>query len=562
MRASKGDERPGANGQAREAGMNHMATVTTTATPGGARRWAAFAILCVSLLVIMLDNTILNVALPTIARDLSTTASQLQWIVDSYVLVFAGLLLTMGSLGDRFGRKRALDIGLLIFGAGSLWAAWSGSAGQLIAARALMGVGGALIMPSTLSITTNLFSGAERTWAIGAWAGISGLGIVLGPLTGGWLLERFAWGAVFLINLPLVALALIAGWSLIPESRDPEARALDPVGAILSIAGLTALVWAIIEAPARGWTDGAIVATFAAAATLLALFAAWELRSRAPMLDMRLFRNPRFTAASLAISLVFFALFGTLFFLTQYLQFVLGYGALEAGIRLTPLVGGLLPGAAFSTRLVGRLGTKALAGAGLLIITGGLALLSTATVASGYGLLALVLAILGVGMGLTMPPATDSIMGALPPERAGVGSAVNDTTRQLGGALGVAVLGSILSSAYRETMAGAAALGALPAPLAEAARDSVGAATVIARQLGGGAATTILAVAHAAFIDAMGRAVIVAAVVAGLGALIALLFLPARAREGEREDQRAAAWGAEGLKPPAGGSATKSTYVD
>ncbi len=539
MRASKGDERHGADGRGRGAGMDRMATMTTTATSGDARRWAAFAILCVSLLVIMLDNTILNVALPTIARDLSTTASQLQWIVDSYVLVFAGLLLTMGSLGDRFGRKRALDIGLLIFGAGSLWAAWSGSAGQLIAARALMGVGGALIMPSTLSITTNLFSGAERTRAIGAWAGIGGLGIVLGPLTGGWLLERFAWGAVFLINLPLVALALIAGWSLIPESRDPAARTLDPVGALLSIAGLIALVWAIIEAPARGWTDGAIVATFAAAAALLALFATWELRARAPMLDMRLFRNPRFTAASLTISLVFFALFGTLFFLTQYLQFVLGYGALEAGIRLTPLVGGLLPGAAFSTWLVGRLGTKALVGAGLLIITGGLALLSTATVESGYGLLALVLAILGCGMGLTMPPATDSIMGALPPEQAGVGSAVNDTTRQLGGALGVAILGSILSSAYRDTMAGATALGALPAPLAGAARDSVGAATVIARQLGGGAATAILAVAHAAFIDAMGRAVIVAAAVAGLGALIALLFLPARASEGGREERRA-----------------------
>lgn len=505
---------------------------TTVSLP---RRWAAFAAICVSLLIIMIDNTILNVALPTIARELAATNSQLQWIVDAYVLVFAGLLLTMGSLGDRFGRKRALNLGLLIFGVGSLAAAASGSAEVLIFTRALMGIGGALIMPSTLSITTNLFSGVERTRAIGIWAGMSGLGVIIGPMSGGWLLAHFAWGAVFLVNVPVIVVALVAGYILIPESRDPAAPSLDPLGALLSITGLVALVWAIIEAPGRGWTSGAILTAFAVAVVLLAGFATWEMRARTPMLDVRLFRNPRFTAASLAISLVFFALFGTLFFLTQYLQYALRYSALEAGIRLMPLVGGLLPGAALSTRLATRLGTKLLATAGLLTIAGGLTLLSTASASSGYGLLAAVLVILGFGMGLTMPPATDSIMGSLPPAKAGVGSAMNDTTRQVGGALGVAILGSLLSSSYRTALGDTAALRALPPQIADAARDSIVATSTIAGRLGGEMGETLVTVARTAFVEAMGQTVLVAAGVAVAGALVALFFLPAHAAPDEVE---------------------------
>lgn len=492
-----------------------------------ARRWWAFAVLCFSLLLIVLDNTILNVALPTLVRDLSATASELQWVVDAYVLVFAGLLLTTGSLGDRFGRKRALVAGLLLFGAGSVWAAWSGSPEHLIAARALMGIGGAFIMPSTLSITTNLFTGAERTRAIGVWAGVAGLAIVLGPVTGGWLLQHFWWGSVFLINVPLVVAVLAAGILLIPESRDPDASPLDPVGAFMSIAGLTALLYAIIEAPTHGWTDSRILASFAVAAALLAGFVAWELGAHSPMLDMRLFRNPRFSAASLALALVSFALLGAFFLLTQYLQVVLGYTALGAGVRLIPMAVGLMGGAVLSTRLVGRVGAKLPVGVGLLVAAGAMALLSTAAPHSGYGLVATVLVILGVGMGMVMPPATDSIMEALPPAKAGVGSAVNDTTRQVGGALGVAVLGSLLSSAYRSGVADATQ--ALPAPVADLARDSVGKATAVAQQLGGEPGRALLEAARRSFIDAMGGTVLAAAGVSVLGALVALCFLPARA---------------------------------
>jgi EmrB/QacA subfamily drug resistance transporter len=522
-------------------------TEPETVTGGHPRRWPAFGVLCLSLLVIMLDNTILNVALPTIARDLSATASELQWIVDAYVLVFAGLLLTTGSLGDRFGRKLALAIGLLIFGVASLWAAWSGSTGALIAARALMGIGGALIMPATLSITTNIFSGAERTKAIGIWSGVAGISIVLGPVTGGWLLQHFWWGSVFLINAPIIVAALAAGYFLIPESRDPEGSPLDPIGAALSIAGLTALLYGIIEAPAHGWTAGTTLAAFAAAAVLIALFVGWELVTAAPMLDVRLFRNPRFTAASLTLSLVSFALFGTIFFLTQYMQFVLGYDALGAGVRFVPIAVGLMVGAGISSRLVGRLGAKAMVTPGLLVLAAGLALLSLATPTSGYGLVAAMLTVVGFGMGLTMVPATDAIMGALPEAKAGVGSAVNDTTRQVGGALGVAVLGSLLTSAYRSALDGEGVLASLPAPLAAVARDSIGAASAVAGQLSGAPAAALLDAARRAFIDAMGQTVLISAGVAVAGALVALCFLPAHARAEEGAEIGRAEGVAEGV---------------
>ncbi|MGA7228914.1 MAG: MFS transporter, partial [Acidimicrobiia bacterium] len=275
------------------------------------RRWVTLGVLSLSLVIIGLDNTILNVALPTLVRELNATGSQLQWMVDAYVLVFAGLLLTMGALGDRFGRKLALNVGLVIFGAASIGAAFADSANMLIAARAMMGIGGALIMPSTLSIITNIFEGAERGRAIAAWAAVAGLGIIIGPVIGGWLLENFWWGSIFLINVFIAIAAIVAGIGLVPESKDPDATPLDPMGAVLSVAGLVTLVYAIIEAPSKGWTDGLVLGGFGLAAVLIGLFLWWETRVAHPMLRLEFFENPRFSAASVAITMVFFAMFGT-----------------------------------------------------------------------------------------------------------------------------------------------------------------------------------------------------------------------------------------------------------
>ena len=490
------------------------------------RRWAALAVLCLSLLVIGLDNTILNVALPSLQRDLDASTSGLQWIVDSYMLVFAGLLLTAGALGDAFGRKRALTAGLVIFGTGSGLAALAPTEGALIAARALMGVGAALIMPSTLSILTAIFPAGERAKAIGIWAGVAGIGIAIGPVTGGWLLEHFEWGAIFVINLPVVVFAVIAGRGIVPESRDPRPRRLDLAGCGLSMAALTTLVWAIIEAPARGWTDPAVVAAFVAAAVLLGGFAAWERRCPEPMLHVHLFRDPRFSAASATIALAFFAMFGTVFFLTQYLQAVLGFGALEAGVRTVPLAVGLMIAAPSSAKAVGRFGLRGVIALGMLVLAAGLALLAQADAASSITLVLAAELVLGFGIGLAVAPATDSIMGSLPLAQASVGSAVNDTTRVTGGALGVAVLGSALSSGYRADMETVTA--ALPATAAEAAGDSLMGALTVAERVGGPAGAQLAEAAQTAFVSGMHASVLIAAAFALVGSLIAVGFLPGR----------------------------------
>ncbi len=498
------------------------------------RRWWALLVLCASLLVIGLDNTVLNVALPTLVRDLSATASELQWIVDAYVLVFAGMLLTAGSLGDRFGRKLMLNFGMLVFVAGSFLSAYAGSGSQLIATRALMGFGGAFIMPSTLSILTNIFPPKERGRAIALWTATAGVAVPLGPVIGGWLLERFWWGSVFLINVPIIAVALVAGFFLLPESKDPDHASLDPLGAVLSIAGLGALLYGIIEAPNYGWLSAHTLISMAAGAVLLAVFALWERRTPRPMLNMRFFRNPRFSAASLSIALVFFALFGSMFFLTQYLQVVLKYSTLQAGIRITPVAVGILIGAPASVRLVRVLGSKLVVAGGLTIVGLGLFVMSRATISTGYPLVGISIPIIGLGMGLTMAPATDSIMGSVPRENAGIGSAVNDTTRQVGGALGVAILGSILSTSYSSHIANVAS--ALPAAQAAMVRDSIGAAAEVAQRIGGFDGNLLMTGANSAFIRAMDITLVAAAGVAMFGALISLAFLPAREPE-EEPDQ-------------------------
>ncbi|MBA2609053.1 MAG: MFS transporter [Actinobacteria bacterium] len=498
------------------------------------RRWLTLTVLCVSLLVIVLDNTILNVAIPTLARPknvggIAASASQLQWIVDSYTVVFAGLLLTAGSLGDRFGRYRALVIGLSIFGFGSLLSALSNSPTSLIVTRSLMGIGGAFIMPSTLSILTNVFHDPhERRKAIGIWAGVAGLG-ALGPITGGFLLSHFWWGSVFLVNVPIVIAGLVAGYFLIPDSRDPSTPKLDPVGALLSIAGLSVVLWGVIEAPSAGWTAPQTLLAFGVGAAVLALFIRWELTYASPMLNMRFFQNPRFSAASGAITLTFFTLFGTLFIMTQYLQVVRGFSALKAGLVLGPQALMMLTFAPTSSIWVGKFGNKRVVATGLGIVAISLLLVSRLTPDTPTILIIGTTMMMGVGMANIMAPATDSIMGSLPRAKAGVGSAVNDTTRQTGGAFGVAVLGSLLASRYSSEVT-----HILGTHIAGEVKDNVGAAhayALTALRDQPELQRRIVDAANTAFVSGFHLAAIVGACVIALTAIAVLKFLPARGDE-------------------------------
>lgn len=491
------------------------------------RRWWTLAVLNLSLLMIIMDNTILNVALPTLARDLHASGGQLQWIVDSYVLVFAGLLLPAGALGDRFGRRGAFSAGLAVFGLGSLGAVLAGSAGTLIAARSVMGVGAALIMPATLSILTNVFTDPrERAKAIGSWAAVGGLGVALGPVMGGWLLEHFFWGAVFLVNLPVVVILLVSGKLFVPTSRDPETPPLDIVGALLSIAGLGSLVWAIIEGGEQGWTARPTIVGFGIAVTTLIAFAAWEMSSEHPMLDINFFRNRRFTAASLSVVLAYFALFGTMFLLSQVLQFVLGYSSLAAGVRLLPFALAMVVVSPISVKLVHWFGTKVVVTVGLTMAAAGLLWLAAADFGDTYGAFWPAMIVLGAGVALTWAPTTEAIMGSLPPSKAGVGSAVNDTVREVGGALGVAVLGSLVAGRYGHAME--ATTATLPPEARHAARDSLGGAVTVASEVGGQAGHVLLDAGRAAFLDGFHIAATVGAIVALAGALLAARWLPAR----------------------------------
>jgi EmrB/QacA subfamily drug resistance transporter len=495
------------------------------------RRWITLGVLCLSLLIIVMDNTILNVAIPSLMVDLGATNSQIQWIIDSYVLVFAGLLLTTGSLSDRFGRKGALQLGIVLFGIGSVASAMSDSATQLIFTRAFMGIGGALIMPSTLSILTNVFRDPkERGRAIAIWAGFSGLGVAIGPMTGGFLLEHFSWHSVFWINVPIGLLALALGVRYVPTSRDSQQRRLDPLGALLSIVGLASLLFGIIEGPSKGWTHSTVVGAFVLAALAMAAFIAWEMATDHPMLDMTVFKNPRFTAASLTITLVFFALLGSLFLMTQYWQLVHGYSPLEAGIRLLPHAATMMIVAPLSARLVERVGTKRVVLGGLGLIATGLLLLSTIEPETPYVVVISFFVVMASGMGMTMAPATESVMGALPRDKAGVGSAINDTTRQLGGALGVAIIGSVVSSIYAGRVAPIAADFGLDAGATEAAESSLGQAQNVAGSLGQGAGAFVADV-NQVFTDAMTTGMLISAAIIIGAAVMAWRYLPAVATD-------------------------------
>ena len=412
------------------------------------RRWKTLGVLSLSLLIIGLDNTVLNVALPTLQTHFAASGSTLQWIVDAYLLAFAGVLLTMGTLGDRFGRKRALQAGLVVFGVASVLAAFAQDATQLIALRAVMGIGGAMIMPATLSVIMDVFPREERGKAIGIWSAIAGVGIGLGPFVGGLLLEWFSWSSVFWLNVPIVVAALVAGFAWVPESRDPRPGAFDLPGAVLSIATLVTLVYGIIEASPRGWTDPLVLGCFGAAALLGAAFVLWERWVADPMLPLGFFRDPRFTVASVGVGLVFFAMMGSVFAFTQFLQFAHGFSALEAGAAMLPLALGLVIGSGASNRLATRFGRRRVIAGGLLGVAAVLGTSLAWTPEMAPVLLGLVTLGLALSMGAAMAPATDSVMSAVPEAKAGVGSAMSDVTRQVGGALGVAVIGSIIGTAY------------------------------------------------------------------------------------------------------------------
>jgi EmrB/QacA subfamily drug resistance transporter len=502
------------------------------------RRWWTLGVLCISLVMIVMANASLNVALPTLASDLSTGSSGLQWIVDAYSLVFAGLLLTAGSLGDRYGRRLALNGGLIVFGLASLVAALSDSAGAVIASRAVMGAGAAFVMPATLSILAHVFPPNERPRAIAIWAGFAGVGVAMGGVVSGALLEAFSWGSIFFINVGVVVVALVAGFFLIPRSREKIHAPLDPLGAVLSIAGLASLVYGIIEAPEHGWTSTQTLVTFAVAAVVLLAFVWWELRAEEPMLDLGYFRNPRFTAATTAITLVFFAMFGSYFLFTQYLQLVHGYDALSAGVRILPWALAYLLSATQSAKLVERFGQRWVVASGLTIAGAGIVLLAiTSSPTASYWWFALAVVIQALGMGITTAPSTGAIMRSLPLHKAGVGSAVNDTTRELGGALGVAVLGSLVASQFRSSMTGAVA--DLPAR----ASNSLADALQVAASAGGDRGEQIAAMARSTFVDAFSSTLWVAAVVVVVASvLVAWLLRPSATA---RADEMVAAEEAE-----------------
>jgi EmrB/QacA subfamily drug resistance transporter len=477
-----------------------------------------------------LDTTIVNVALPSLVRELHASNSQLQWVVDAYNLVFAALLLAAGSLSDRLGRKGMLLAGLAVFGAASLAGSLMSTPGELIAARCVMGLGAAMVFPSTLSIISNVFvERRERARAIGLWGATAGIAIATGPIVGGWLLERFSWSSVFIAIVPVAALAAGCVAASVPSSRDELAGRLDVAGVALSCIAMALLIFTIIEAPNHGWSSARSLAGFALAAGLYGAFVAWERRVQEPMLDVTLFRNQRFTAASGAVTISFFALFGFIFLITQYFQFFKHYSPFSAGLHLLPVASCVGVGSVLGTRLAVSFGTKLTVGVGLLMTCGFYAWVAGSSASTSYGTIATQMVIFGTGIGFTSAPATEAIMGAVPRAKAGVGSAVNDSTRLLGGTLGVAIIGSVYASLYA-TRLGRALPARLHGATLHAARESAGAALSIAGAAAHAGHLSLGALIHssasAAFFHGFSAANVLAACVAGAGAIMAFALLP------------------------------------
>jgi EmrB/QacA subfamily drug resistance transporter len=481
--------------------------------------------------VINLDTTIVNVALPSLVRQLHASNSQLQWVVDAFNLLFAGSVLAAGSLSDRFGRKGMMLAGLAVFGLASLAGGLMDSPGQLIAARAVMGVGAAMVFPSTLSLIANVFTErGERARAIGLWGAITGAAIALGPIVGGWLLEVSDWRSIFFAMAPIAAVAGLLTARYVPASRDPHAPDTDRAGFALSTGMVVLLVYTIIEAPNHGWESTRTIAGFAVTAALGAAFASWERRTEHPMLDLSLFRNPRFTAASAAVAISFFALSGFIFLVTQLFQFVKGYGPLSTGVRLLPVASFVAISSIVGAKLSVRLGTKLVVASGLFSMTAFYLWVSTSSATTGYGTIAAQMVVLGTGMGLTSAPATEAIMGVVPKAKAGLGSAVNDATRLLGGTLGVAVIGSVYASLYASRLTSALP-ARFPATVDRTAHASVGAALTVAGKVTHAGhpalASAIHSAANSAFFHGFSTANYLAAGVTAAGAVMALAFLPA-----------------------------------
>lgn len=498
--------------------------MNTQNTSSYKRRWWMLGVLSLSLLLIELDMTIVNVALPTIQKEFDASASAIQWIVDSYVLVFAGLLLFMGSLGDRYGRKRALQAGLALFALASAAAAQAANVEQLIAARAVMGVAAALIMPATLAIIVDIFPREEQLKAIAAWSGAAVLGVPSGPILGGWLLSEFYWGSVFYVVVPVALVAVIAGLFLVPESRDPKPARFDWLGAILSVGMLSTLVYAIIEAPERGLLAAEVDGPFVAAGALAFAFILHELRTADPMLDVRLFLNRSLSVSYAAITLTFGSMVGMLFLLTQYFQFAQGYSPLQSGMRTGPMAMGFVVGAALADKLVKRYSARVIMTTGLLLVAAAFAAVSQAVADAPFAALAASLFAVGFALSFVVTPATASVMAAVPGRNVGVGSALNDTARQVGAALGIAVLGSLANAVYSAQLAVPAGL---PPAMVDPAKDSVGGASAIAGSAGGALGEALRNSAAGAFSDATAMAMLAATAVALVVAAVVMHLMPA-----------------------------------
>lgn len=506
--------------------------VEESTLPGYATRWKGLIFIGISLLVISLDNTILNIALPSLSRDLNANISELQWIIDAYVLVFAALLLTMGAVSDRYGRKRALQIGLVMFGIGSLGAALSTSTFALILSRGFLGIAGAFIMPSTLSLINVSFPQHERAQAIGIWSAIFGLGIAIGPVLGGLLLKLYTWHILFLINLPVIVIAIVGGQRYLAESKDETAPKLDIPGVIFSSTGVFALVYAIIEAGSKGWGNQEVLVLFAIAFVLLGIFAFVESRTKEPMMPLYLFKNLSFSGASIALAMVMFSLAGSMFFVSQYMQTILGYDTLTAGLGTLPVAAGLVVVAPLSAPISKRIGIKFTVALGIGLASLGLLYMgSTYKIDSPYIMIAGGQLILAAGMALAMAPATNSIMSAIPANKSGIGSAMNDTTRELGTALGVAVLGTFMNNIYITGVKGSLQLiPGLPKELIEAISSSIQAAHAIAAmpQVPKIMGTLIVSTANQSFVNGMTHAMIVGAIIMACSAVFVLITLPSR----------------------------------
>jgi len=508
-------------------------TDTAELPTGHPNKWNILAIMCTCLVLVVASVSSLNLAIPSIINDLEPSQKQTLWIVDSYALVFAGLLLPAGAIGDRYGRKKALLVGLVIFVLGALWASQSSNPTWLIIARGTTGIGAALTMPATLSILTAVFPRHERFKAVAIWSGFAGAGGAIGIIGGGLLLEKFWWGSVFLINVPIAMVAVLLIVTMVPSSRDEEQNPLDYVGGLLSIAGLGALVYAIIEGGEAGFSHGSTIAWFVAAAALLTGWIKYELSVQYPLLDPRFFKIRQFAMGSFTMSASFAVMFGMFFLLTQYLQFVQGYSPLGAGVRNLPFALTMIVVAPRSPTIAAKFGPRGAIVLGLIIQATGFAILSTLAPESSYIIVAIGIMMLAAGMGILMPPSTSAILTSLPQNKAGVGSAVNDTTREVGGALGIAVLGSLMASGYRSSLG--PATDALPEPLADAARDSVGAAFQVASKLDPATAQALIAEAGQAFTDGMTLAFVVSSIFGLAAATLIWFTYPAGAAEEQPE---------------------------